>query len=141
MGTQVISHAALRGRLPSLKYLMVGALCALLNLLVQFTAVQLCGAHYAVGIVLSFLILVPLSFFIHKNVTFRTEGKLSWRRFTLYATQWTVLLVLNILLMALCVDLLDMPYNPAMVLVAGIGTVLSYGYSRSYVFQQASAAK
>ena len=120
---------------------MVGAFCALLNLLIQFTAVQLCGAHYGVGVVLSFLVLVPLSFIIHKNVTFRTEGKLSWRRFTLYTTQWTVLLVLNIMLLALFVDLLRMPFTPAMLLVAGIGTVLSYGFSRSYVFQQAGAAK
>lgn len=120
---------------------MVGAFCALLNLLIQYTAVQLCGAHYAVGIVLSFLVLVPLSFVIHKNVTFRTEGKLSWRRFTLYTTQWIVLLALNIALMALFVDRLHLAFLPAMLLVALISTVLSYGYSRSYVFQQGSPAK
>lgn len=141
MGTQVISPAALLQRLPALKYLMVGAFCALLNLIIQYTAVQLCGAHYAVGIALSFLILVPLSFFIHKNVTFRSDGKLSWRRFTLYTTQWVVLLAINIALLALLVDLLQMPYTPAMVLAALIGTALSYSFSRSYVFQQAGAAK
>lgn len=137
----MISPAGLLRRLPSFKYLMVGAFCALLNLLIQYTAVELLGAHYVVGILLAFLILVPLSFFIHKNVTFRTEGQLSWRRFTLYTTQWIVVLGLNILLLALFIDLLHISFIPATVLVTLISTVLSYGYSRSYVFQQASAAK
>lgn len=136
-----MSAAALWRRLPSLKYLMVGAFCALLNLLMQYTAVQVLGAHYAVGILLAFVVLVPLSFFIHKNVTFRTEGKLSWRRFALYTTQWLVVLVLNILLMALFIDVLHLPYIPAMLLVTVISTLLTYSYSRSYVFQQESAAK
>jgi putative flippase GtrA len=141
MGTQVISPVAMLERLPSLKYLMVGAFCALLNLLIQYAAVALFGAHYAVGILLSFLILVPLSFCIHKNVTFRTEGKLSWRRFCLYTTQWIVLLVLNIFMLGVFVELLHLPYPLAMVLAALIGTLLSYRYSRSYVFQQVSAPK
>lgn len=140
MGTGVISPAALWRSLPSLKYLMVGAFCALLNVVIQYTAVQVFGLHYVVGNLLAFVVLVPLSFFIHKNVTFRTEGALSWRRFVLYATQWIVLFLMNLSLLALFVDLLHIPYNPALVLVTIIGTVLSYGYSRSFVFQ-ASAAK
>jgi putative flippase GtrA len=141
MGTQVISAAALLSRLPSLKYLMVGAFCALVNLMIQYTAVQLLGLHYIGGILLAFTVLVPLSFFIHKNVTFRTDGKFSWRRFALYAMQWIVVLGINIVLLALFVDLLHMPFSPAMILVTGISTVLSYGYSRHYVFQPSSAAK
>jgi putative flippase GtrA len=135
-----MSLAALLSRLPSPKYLMVGAFCALLNLLIQYTAVQLLGLHYIAGILLSFLVLVPLSFVIHKNVTFRTDGKLSWRRFALYSMQWIVMLAINILLLALFVDLLHVPFSPSMILVTGITTVLSYGYSRHYVFQPPSTA-
>lgn len=127
--------AALLRQLPSLKYLMVGAFCAALNLVIQNAAVLLFGAHYAVASVLSFVILVPLSFFIHKNVTFRTEGSLSARRFVLYTVQWTVLLLVNIMLLALFVDLLQLHVSLAILLVALIIHVLSYLYSRSYVFK------
>jgi putative flippase GtrA len=130
-----MTPAELLRQLPSLKYLMVGAFCAVLNLVIQNAAVLLFGAHYAVASALSFVILVPLSFFIHKKVTFRTEGSLSARRFVLYTVQWTVLLLVNIMLLALFVDLLQLHVSLAILLVALIIHVLSYLYSRSYVFK------
>lgn len=136
-----MSPAALWHRLPSLKYLMVGAFCALLNLLMQYTGALLFGAHYALTTLVAFLILVPLSFFIHKKVTFRSEGKLSWRRFALYTIQWTVLLGANIVLLALLIDLLHVPVVVAIALATLLTHVVSYLYSRSYVFQQEGAAQ
>jgi putative flippase GtrA len=128
-------------RLPSLKYLMVGAFCALLNLAIQNAAVLVFGAHYAVASLLSFLILVPLSFYLHKKFTFVSKTSLSAKRFMLYTVQWTVLLFVNIMLLALFVDLLHLHISLAILLVAIIIHVLSYLYSRSYVFHAEKQTK
>lgn len=133
MGITLIAQAL--ERLPSLKFLMVGAFCALLNLLIQYAAVELLGLHYTAGILLSFAVLLPLSFVLHKNMTFRVQGALSWHRFALYAAQWLVLLALNIGVMAVLLDVLHLPYVVALVLGTMIGTVFSYGSSRRFVFQ------
>ncbi len=136
-----MSPGELLRQLPSLKYLMVGAFCALLNLAIQNVAVLVFGAHYALASLLSFLVLVPLSFYIHKKFTFGTQASLSAKRFALYTVQWTVLLFVNILLLALFVDLLHLHVSVAILLVAIIIHVLSYLYSRSYVFKAEARAK
>jgi putative flippase GtrA len=136
----VISPLALLRRLPSLKYLMVGGFCALLNLLIQNTAVLVFGAHYVVASLLSFAVLTPLSFFIHKSVTFQTRGRLPAKRFVLYTLQWTVLLGVNLVLMALFVDLLHVNVSVAIVLVALLLHALGYLYSRRFVFREAPEA-
>ena len=128
-------------QLPSLKYLMVGAFCALLNLAIQNAAVLILGAHYAIASLLSFLVLVPLSFYLHKKFTFVSKAKLSAKRFMLYTVQWTVLLFVNIMLLALFIDVLRLHVSLAILLVAIIIHVLSYLYSRSYVFHAKEQAK
>lgn len=132
MGTHLIAQAL--ERLPSLKFLMVGAFCALLNVVIQYVSVELLGLHYVAGILLSFAVLVPLSFVLHKNMTFRVQGKLSWQRFALYTAQWIVMLALNIAVMALLLEMLHLPYAVALALGTLIGTALSYGASR-FVFR------
>jgi putative flippase GtrA len=126
----------LLGRLPSLKYLMVGAFCALLGILMQGIGVLVFGAHYALATVIAFLILLPLSFYIHKKVTFQTRGPFSLRRFVLYTLQWTLMLGVNIGLLALFVDLMHFHVGLAIPLVTLIIHVITYLYSRSYVFKE-----
>lgn len=136
------SPAALLHKLPRLKYLMVGAFCALLNLVLQNGFVFVVGAtHYALASLFAFVILVPLSFYLHKKVTFPTSGPLPAMRFVLYTAQWTVMLFVNILLLALFVDLLHVNVNLAIVLVAVIIHLLSYAYTRGYVFHHKAPAK
>lgn len=127
---------ALLDKLPSLKYLMVGAFCALLGILMQAIGVLVFGAHYALSTVVAFLILLPLSFYIHKKVTFQTPGPLSLKRFALYTLQWTLMLLVNIGLLALFVDLLHLHVGLAIPLVTLIIHMITYLYSRSYIFKE-----
>jgi putative flippase GtrA len=127
---------ALLRHLPSLRYLMVGAFCALLGILMQAIGVLVFGAHYALSTVVAFLILLPLSFYIHKTVTFQTQGPLSPKRFLLYTLQWSAMLVVNIGLLALFVDVLHLHVGLAIPLVTLIIHVITFLYSRSYVFRE-----
>jgi putative flippase GtrA len=137
----MITRGELAQQWPRLKYLMVGAFCALLNLIIQNTAVLVFGAHYVVAILLSFVTLVPLSFFIHKKFTFETSTSLSFKRFLMYTVQWGVLLVFNILLLALFVDVLHVHVSLSILLVAIILHIPSYLFSRGRVFSAETPAK
>lgn len=133
--------ARLLRQLPSLRYLMVGALCLLLNLAIMNVAVLLLDIHYAVACMIAFVILVPLSFFLHKEVTFKTQSPLSLKRFALYTLQWGWLHGLNLALLAVLVDLLHLHVSAAIVLVALITHVFGFLYSRRYVFMADTRAK
>lgn len=123
-------------QLPYLKYLMVGAFCSLLGMLMQAIGVLVFGAHYALSTVIAFLILLPLSFYIHKKVTFETRGRLPPSRFVLYTLQWTAMLGVNIGLLALLVDLMHIHVGLAIPLVTLLIHVVTYLFSRSYVFKE-----
>lgn len=60
------------------RYLVVGALCALLNniILIGGDAV---GLHYAISILLTFVLVLPASYFVHARWTFRVSA--SWLAF------------------------------------------------------------
>jgi putative flippase GtrA len=141
MGKGLKLPARLREQWPRLKYLMVGAFCALLNLLIQNVAVLVFGAHYVVASLLSFAILTPLSYLLHKKLTFEQHAALPARRFIRYTAQWTVLLMLNFLLLALFIDVLHLHVSIAFVLVALVLHVLSYWYARSFVFHDAETGR
>lgn len=131
-----MSPRALLQQWPYLKYLMVGAFCSLLGMLMQGIGVMLFGAHYALSTVIAFLILLPLSFYIHKKVSFQTRGPIAPRRFVLYTLQWTLMLGVNIGLLALLVDLMHVHVGLAIPLVTLFIHVITYLYSRSYVFKE-----
>ena len=132
----MISLATLLRNLPSLKYLMVGAFCALLNIVMQSVFMLVFGAHYALSTGIAFVILLPLSFFLHKKVTFQTRGAWSPSRFALYTLQWLVLLAANMALLGLFVDVMRLHATVGLVLVTLISHIISFLYSRRFVFQE-----
>lgn len=124
-----------------LRYLMVGFFCAVLNLLIQNGAVLILGLNYVAANLLSFVILVPLSYFLHAAITFNQKERQSLASFARYALQCTAMLGVNILLMALLVEALGLNINLAICVATVLLHVLGYLSTRYFVFGRAGLGR
>lgn len=124
-----------------LRYLMVGLGCAALNLVIQNGAVLLLGFNYVAANLLSFLILVPLSFALHAIITFDQKERQSLAAFARYALQCTALLGVNIVLMMLLVEVLALNINVAICVATALLHVLGYLSARHFVFGRAKLGR
>ncbi|HET7363891.1 MAG TPA: GtrA family protein [Burkholderiales bacterium] len=100
-----------------LQYAFIGALCALMNLVVLWLLTTVLGVHYLVSTLISFFTLTPVAFWLQKLVTFRTaraRAPIEWPRY--FATMATSLAA-NLVLMYLLVSLLGLWYLAANVVV------------------------
>lgn len=120
-----------------LRYLLVGLSCALLNLVIQNGAVLLLGFNYVAANLLSFLILVPLSYALHATITFDQKERQSLASFARYALQCIALLGVNILLMALLVEVLGLNINLAICVATVLLHAFGYLSTRYFVFGRA----
>jgi len=120
-----------------LRYLVVGLFCAVLNLLIQNGAVLILGFNYVAANLLSFTILVPLSYALHAAITFQQRERQSLAALARYALQCTALLGVNILLMTLLVEVLGLNINLAICVATVLLHVLGYLSSRHFVFGRA----
>jgi putative flippase GtrA len=114
----------------------VGAICAALNLVIQFAIVSLGGFHYFWGSVVSFTILLPTSFWLHKYVSFhnleRRWEQQAWR----YTINQFELLLANLLLMKVFVDAIGMHYLIAILVVTIILFLCNYVAQSEWVFRR-----
>lgn len=63
------------------RYLVVGAICALLNNIILIGC-DAAGLHYAISILLTFVLVLPVSYFVHARWTFRVPpSRLAFSRF------------------------------------------------------------
>lgn len=130
-----LSALAARLRHPSLKYVMVGALCACLNVLIQSGATLIFKSHYVTANLVSFVVLVPVSYLLHKKITFRCTTGLPPSRFLIYSAQWLSMLLLNLALLAILVDVLGIQIGVAILLATLILHIVGFLISRAFVFK------
>ena len=100
-----------------LTYALVGALCALLNLVIQWLLTSVIGLHYLVSTTIAFFTLTPVGFWLQKLVTFRTAraaARFEWPRY--FATMGSSFAA-NLALMYLLVSLAGLWYLAAAVVV------------------------
>jgi putative flippase GtrA len=131
----------LPGARKPLRYLMVGACCALLNLLIQNGAILILGFNYVTAALTSFLILTPLSYALHATITFNQKERQSLASFARYALQCVALLGANILLMALLVEVLGLHINLAICVATVMLHVIGYLSTRYFVFGRAKVGR
>jgi putative flippase GtrA len=65
------------------RYVVVGALCALLNNLIIISG-DLAGVHYVLMTLVAVVVVTPIGYWLHSGFTFR--GNLSWAGFTRFAS-------------------------------------------------------
>ena len=100
-----------------LRYAVIGGVCTLLNLVVQWLLTSVIGLHYLLSTTIAFVTLTPLGFWLQKVVTFRTpqaRARIEWPRY--FATMGSSLAA-NVALMYVLVSLAGLWYLAACVVV------------------------
>lgn len=106
----------------SLRYLAIGAGCAVLNNAILIGA-DLSGLHYAAATALTFVVTVPLAYGAHALWTF--EARLSWRGLARFVAGSLSSLVIAALTIAALCGALGLP----MVLAAPLATAAMVFYN------------
>lgn len=102
-----------------LRFLIVGATCALLHNMIMIGG-DFAGLHYAASNVISYCVVVVAGYLLHRAFTFRATAHNS--SFPRYAVAMMANLPLSIAVMFVLVDLLEIPVWMA----APIATVLLF---------------
>jgi putative flippase GtrA len=109
------------------RYLVVSGGCVVLNTLLLI-GLDEAGVHYALGVVLSALVLIPLSYVLHLTVTYRTQGGLG--SFGRYAAAQIVNTPVALVLMFLIHGQAGLPMTVAAPAV--IGLMFLYNLTTSF---------
>ena len=123
-------------RTEPLRYLGVAAFCAALNNLVLIGGAAL-GLHYAVGLALSFVVVVAAGYLAHTAFTFRRPATLS--AFGRYAGAMLAALPLSFVCLFVFCDLAKLPMWIAAPATTVVTVIANYALSRWAVLPRASA--
>lgn len=116
------------------RFVVVGGTCALLNLALMYVAVAKLGVNYLVANGISFSILLVVGHFLNRRHTFRSSGHYGTELLR-YVTVTTMQAAAGIVLLAVLVEALHVPYLLAAIVVMAALAVVSFLAQRSLVFR------
>lgn len=116
------------------RYGGVSASCAGLNLFILYLGTDVFGIHYLISLSSSFCILTPLSYWLHKRITFKDNSPISVAQVLRYTTGWLSTLLLNLGLTVLLVEVFNINYLLATILLTGLFFLGNYGLQAFWVF-------
>ena len=118
------------------RFLMAGAFCFALNLAVLYVLVDRVGAHYLVAMLVSIIVANGSGFLLNRRFTFADQAHNFWRELGRYFTVNLGAFALNLLLMALLVSGLHIPYLWASALLGIAFASANFLLHRKWSFAQ-----
>jgi len=132
-----VSAGPARGRLVAAvaRYGGVGVACALLNVAILWLATERLRQPYPVGAAATCFITIPLSYFLHRWISFGIAAPPRWHEFARFVAAQLSQFALGFALLAAVVEGLGLRPWLAMVLVSGL--MFAYGFvaSSAWVFR------
>lgn len=113
-----------------IKFLFGGGLSLLLNLGITYVLTEFFYLWYMLSFAIALGCEIFFLFAYHSVVTFRKNGK-----FLLFVLVILFISVLNWSAVYLLTEILTLPYLIAIVLAAGVISVLNYGFNKMVVFR------
>jgi len=113
-----------------LRYLAVGAFCAVLNSLILIGGDAI-GVHYIVSNMAAFILVCTLAFILHARWTFAVL--MSWSSYRRFVTGLISALVISTALYALIYDALNVPMIIASPFITGLLMVYNYLAARKAI--------
>jgi putative flippase GtrA len=110
-----------------LRYVAVGALCALLHNAIMIGA-DFLGLHYATSLVISYVIVVVVGYVLHVSYTFRAPASASG--FVRYAIPMAANFPLTLAAMFVLCDVMTLPVPVAAPLTTVIMFAVNYVFSK-----------
>lgn len=120
-----------------IRYVSVGAVCALLNLAIMFFGHQVAGLHYLLAALLTCLITIPLSYCFHLGFTFKHSRleEIDRYRFARFVASQLVQFAAGLLLLMSIVELGGMEPMWAMFSVTLLMFIYGFVASSTWVFR------
>jgi putative flippase GtrA len=116
-------------------FVLVGALCLVLNTVALWLLTSGLGLHYLLSTVIAFASITPLGFLLNKVLTFRTRREYARIELPRYFGAMAASFATNLLLMYLLVSVAGMWYLPASVLVAVLLVIANFLTSDRWSFR------
>lgn len=117
------------------RYGLVGFLCATLNVAIVWVGTEILGLMYGAAVALTCPITIPLSYWLHRRISFDVQAPSSMAEFLRFVAAQLSQFALGFALIALVVELLHWPAWIAMASVSVL--MMAYGFltSSSWVFR------
>ncbi|WP_155629043.1 GtrA family protein [Burkholderia stagnalis] len=117
-----------------LRFVLVGGLCTLLNLLTLWFVTTRIGWHYLVAVVISFLVVNGIGFALNKYFTFTRASRPKLREIRRYYAVMLGTLALNLSIMFLLVDVLGIHYLLASIVITVLFTLFNFVAHSGWTF-------
>lgn len=133
---RILRHPAVRKHGPQvMKFILSGGCGATIDLTSQWFFVDFLGISPFVGFVVSASMGALFVFIFNKFITFRSHSESARTQFTKFIVVYVPAICLNFLLSS-SFFWLGMPHKVAKALAIGIGAVINYVLSSSFIFRK-----
>lgn len=124
-----------------LRFLIIGGFCAGLSLLIMYAFTDLFKLNYLISTVVSIVVTNFIGFYLNKYYTFKTKRKLFWREMWKYYSVMISSYFLNLTIMYVLVDLINIWYLYATLIIIVILTPYNFILHKFWSFRQQRKAK
>lgn len=118
------------------RFLGVGGFCAGLSLIMMFILTSLIQINYLISSVITILVTNFIGFYLNKYYTFQTKKKLFWRELWKYYSVMLSSYIFNIFAMYVLVDLINIWYLYANMLLIAVLTPVNYFFHKKWSFRK-----
>ncbi|MGI0480879.1 GtrA family protein [Geminocystis sp. CENA526] len=118
------------------KFLGVGGFCAGLSLILMYGLTSLLQINYLISSVITIIITNFIGFALNKYYTFQTKKKLFWRELWKYYSVMLSSYIINLCAMFILVDLVNIWYLYANIILMIILTPLNYIFHKNWSFNK-----
>ncbi|MGK7932337.1 MAG: GtrA family protein [Microcystaceae cyanobacterium] len=118
------------------RFLVIGGFCAGLSLLIMYGFTGLLKLNYLISTVVSIVVTNFIGFYLNKYYTFKTKRKLFWREMWKYYSVMISSYLLNLMIMYLLVDIINIWYLYATMIIIVILTPYNFLLHKFWSFRQ-----
>jgi len=122
------------------RFLGVGGFCAGLSLIIMYVLTSIIHINYLISTVITIIVTNFIGFYLNKYYTFQTKKKLFWRELWKYYSVMLSSYILNVFAMYVLVDLVNIWYLYANILLMGILTPFNYFFHKKWSFNKKKAS-
>lgn len=117
-----------------IRYLVIGALGASLNVAITMFLTEYVGLNYLVSLALCGATVTVVGFFLNRNWTFRKRGSTQVAEFLRYALVTGINVLIGIVACAFLVEVVRIRYTYSIVIVAAAFAPLTFLIHRAWTF-------
>ncbi len=117
------------------KFCGVGSINTIVSLIIIFILSEIFNIHYIISNIWGYLAGVILGFILHKTLTFQDKSNERSKQFAKFVTIFITAYIIQLISLAILVDLLSYPEFISQVIAAGIYTAINFVGNKIFTFK------